>query len=146
MKGLKQLLRSDMERIALERILDICISYGISVKQTYVNESHENMLDPPLNEVCVYTTNNIVKPKSKPLTNQPFASSTQQGTSSSLSEITNLMSESFKKILSSALHFEKLDRKFGKKDGIKVQDTSNVKPLPSPKNVSAQVAMEQKKR
>ncbi|EFC46180.1 DNA replication factor C protein [Naegleria gruberi] len=144
MKGLRQLFRNDMERFAFERILDICISYGINVKQTYVNETHENMIDPPLDEVSVYPSNQKQEKTSQKTIPQPPNSSTPNQENNPV-----VISESFKKIISSALHFEKLERKFKKKNeqtNEEMLEKIKSSPMASPKNVSAQVAIEQKNR
>ena len=147
--GLKQMMRSEHEREALSHILDVCISYGIGVKQTFVNDKHESTLDPPINELASYER----KPEQE--NNKPKSLTPNKSTSSKdQPATTNLISEGTKKILSSALHFEKLERKFKhtKKDTESNASSTSVTTAMEPpsyspaKFTSAQTTIEQKKR
>ncbi|KAG2386714.1 hypothetical protein C9374_002458 [Naegleria lovaniensis] len=172
MKGLKQMIKSDQERQSFEAILDICLSYGIGVKQTYVNEKYESTLDPPLDEIAFYplkssqsgmdvNAKGLVTPSKVNKTDiasyfkKPSSSSSSTSSNSSNKQVengtSNVLSDHFKKILSSALHFEKLDRKYGKKDQKEAPQKASSNDLnslyaQSPKHTSAQTVMEYKKR
>nr|CAG4717923.1 unnamed protein product [Naegleria fowleri] len=172
MKGLKQMIKSDQERQSFEAILDICLSYGIGVKQTYVNEKYESTLDPPLDEIAFYPLNSslnddggsgggvnlkgVVLTKSRSdiasYFKKPSFNNKQPSIENGHPSSRHVLSDNFKKILSSALHFEKIERKFGKKDhkdgkaSSSTTDLASLYAAQSPKQTSAQTVMEYKKR
>ncbi|KAL9654406.1 hypothetical protein ABK040_010433 [Willaertia magna] len=132
--GLRKLLKTDAERDSLNLILDICVGFGITLKQSFVHDKNQFVFDPPFDEFANYTSNNNNNQGNK-LNNK-----------SNKNEYLKDLTENTKRILSSAIHFANVEKRKAKKKVEGKENTVKTNPAESSKMNSAETAIELKKR